>query len=121
MKLKVDAATPAPQGVTRETLALSAWYDRNPAVRRLWAVRGAGGLRVIVALEPTLDSSDIYPLWLANSQAWIKELHSHTGSPVELELIDEPIGDGFHTDAHGELIVAMCWRDPSHALSAGRA
>jgi hypothetical protein len=68
---------------------------------------------VIVALEPTVDDSDVLPVWLANSMAWVRELQAHAGGFVELELIDEPQIDEIDTDAEGDVVVAMCWRDPT--------
>jgi hypothetical protein len=37
----------------------------------------------------------------------------HAGGFVELELIDEPQIDEIDTDAEGDVVVAMCWRDPA--------
>lgn len=112
MKLSLDPSVTGPRAITAESLALAAWYDAHPAVRRMWAIRDAEKLRVIVALEPTVDNSDTHPAWLANSHAWIRELRSHTGSVVELELVDEPLINEIDTDAEGDVVVAMCWRDP---------
>jgi hypothetical protein len=113
MKLGPDPSVAAPRPATAESLALAAWYDAHPAVRRMWAIRDAEKLRVIVSLEPTVDNSDTHPAWLANSHAWVQELHAHTGSFVELELVDEPLMDDIETDAEGDLVVAVCWRDPA--------
>jgi hypothetical protein len=112
MKLSLDPSVTPAQTITAESLALAAWYDAHPAVRRMWAIREAEKLRVIVTLEPTIDNSDTHPAWLANSHAWGHELHSHTGSFVELELVDEPLINEIETDAEGDVVVAMCWRDP---------
>lgn len=111
MKLSLDPYVTAPRTTTPESSALEAWYDAHPAVRRMWAIRDAQTLRVIVTLEPTVDNDDTLPAWLANGQAWVRELQSHTGSFVELELIDEPLLDEIETDAEGDLVIAMCWRD----------
>ena len=113
MKLSLDPSDAAPGNITSESLALSAWYDAHPAVRRMWAIKDAQALRVIVTLEPTVDDSDVYPAWLANSQAWVREMRATTGSAVRLELIDEPAADAIEVDGEGELVVAMSWRDPT--------
>jgi hypothetical protein len=117
MKLSLDPSVTAPRTITAESLALAAWYDAHPAVRRMWAIRDAEKLRVIVTLEPTVDNSDTHPAWLANSHAWVHELRSHTGSLVELELVDEPPINEIETDAEGDVVVAMCWRDPVDPLA----
>jgi hypothetical protein len=113
MKLGLDLSITAPRTISSESLALAAWYDTHPAVRRMWAIRNAQTLHVIVALEPTMDNSETYPAWLANGHEWIQELRSHTGCRVELELIDEPLVDEIETDAEGDIVVVMCWRDPA--------
>ena len=43
-------------------------------IRRLWAIRDTEGLRVLVQLEPALDSSAIHPAWMANRDVRIDEL-----------------------------------------------
>lgn len=118
MKLSLDPAVTAPRNITRESLVLSAWYDANPAVRRLWAVKDSRALRVIVALEPTVDDSDTSPAWLAHGQIWAREIRSGTGSFVELEMVEEPSVDEIEIDAEGEIIAALCWRDPTLLWSA---
>src|SRR5262245_34474207 len=112
MKLSLDPSVTALPTNTAESLALAAWYDAHPAVRRMWAIRDAEKLRVIVMLEPTVDNSDTHPAWLANGHAWARDLRSRTGGFVELELVDEPLINEIETDAEGDVIVAMCWRDP---------
>jgi len=112
VKLSLDPAG-EPRTVTPESLALAAWYDTHPTVRRMWAIKDAETLRVIVTLEPTVDSDDTLPAWLAQSQAWVRDLQSQTASLVELELIDEPLTDEFETDAQGDIVVAMFWRVPA--------
>ena len=112
MKLSLDPSVTALPTNTAESLALAAWYDAHRAVRRMWAIRDAEKLRVIVMLEPTVDNSDTHPAWLANGHAWARDLHSRTGGFVELELVDEPLINEIETDAEGDVIVAMCWRDP---------
>ncbi len=101
---------------TPESLALARWYDSHASVRRLLGIREERRLRVIVAVEPTNDNDDIYPVWLANAEVWAGELRSHTGSPVQLELIQEPF-DGINIDAGGIVIADLFWRDATLGMS----
>ena len=103
----------APQTITSESSALAAWYGSHAAIRQMWAFRNARTLRVVVILEPTIDDSDVYPAWFANSDTWIQELRSYTDSLVELELIVEPMIPEVETAIEGDLVVAMSWRDPT--------
>jgi hypothetical protein len=120
MKLSLDPdVDPTRRAITAESLALSAWYDAHPVVRRMWGVRDAEKLRVIVTLQPTVDDSDTHPAWLANGEAWVHELRSRTGSCVELELAEEPLLNEIETDAEGDVVVAMCWRDPVFISACG--
>jgi hypothetical protein len=84
------------------------WYGSHALVRRLWAIRDSHGLRVLVTLEPTHDSDDTFPAWLANRQAWVQELQSHGDNSVRLEQIDDEVP--FETE--GVIIAALSWRDP---------
>jgi hypothetical protein len=111
MKLSFEPIVVAPQDVTAESLALSQWYDSQPAVRRLWGIRGAQELRVIVVIEPTLDNDDIYPVWLANTGTWSRELHSRVGCDVQLELFLETPFDAVEIDAGSVVIADLFWRD----------
>src|SRR5262245_63509659 len=117
MKLSLDASLTAASSITSDSLALSAWYDAHPGVRRLWAIRDAQALRVIVTLEPTVDDSDTYPAWFANSRKWTREMQASTGRSVRLELLDEPSTDAIEIDVEGEVVVAMSWRDPTSSTS----
>lgn len=111
MKLSIDPSVTVPQNVTAESLALARWYDSHPAVRRLWGVKVAQGLRVIVAIEPTLDNDDVLPGWLANTEAWSRELHLQTGICVQLELVKDLTCDGIEVDPGSVLIADLFWRD----------
>ncbi len=111
MKLSLDPSVTAPRNITAESLALAWWYDSQPAVRRLWGIKDAQKIRVIVAVEPTHDNDDISPVWFANSEAWASELHLYTGSPVQLELVHEPPFDGIEIDAGSVIIADLFWRD----------
>jgi len=111
MKLSVDPSFTAPQTVTAESVALASWYDSQPAVQRLLGIKDAEKLRVIVALEPTLDSDDIYPVWFANARAWASELHLYTRRPVQLELVYGHPFDGIEIGAGSVIIADVFWRD----------
>ena len=113
MKLSLDPMAMVPRHVTAESEALAAWYDAHPAIRRLWAIRDAQSLSVILTLEPTMDNSDVTPSWFACNQGWTREIRAITGSPVELELLDEPLVDEFEIDVEGEIVAAISWRDPT--------
>jgi hypothetical protein len=43
----------------------------------------------------------------------VREIRSIIGSPVNLELLDEPEVDEFEVDLEGEIIAAISWRDPT--------
>jgi hypothetical protein len=111
MKLCLDPSVAAPTNITPDSLALGAWYDSQPAVRRLWGIREPQSLRVVVAIESTPDNDDIYPVWFANAEAWASELRLKTGSPVRLELIDEFPGGGIEVDSDSVLVADLFWRD----------
>jgi len=96
-----------------ESSRLAAWYDSQASIRRMWAVRGAQALRVIVTLEPTIDNGDVYPAWLANADRWMQELRVEVGSPVELMLLLDPASVEIGVAAEGELVAALSWRDPT--------
>jgi hypothetical protein len=113
MKLSLDPTTMIPQHISAESEALSEWYDAHPSIRRLWAIRDEQALSVIVTLEPTVDNDDTYPAWFACNQGWAHEIRRITGSPVTLELLDEPPVDEFEIDLEGEIVAAISWRDPS--------
>jgi hypothetical protein len=111
MKLSLDPSVTAPRKITAESFALAWWYDSQPAVRRLWGIKEAQMLRVIVAVEPTPDNDDISPAWFANAEAWASQLHLCTGSSVQLELIHESPFDGIEIDADSVVIADLFWRD----------
>jgi hypothetical protein len=113
MKLSLDPATQSPPHVTAEAEALADWYDAHPDIRRLWAIRGALALNVIVTLEPTVDNSDTSPPWLACGRRWAGEIQSLMGSTVSLELLEEPLAAEFDIEYEGEIIAVLSWRDPT--------
>jgi hypothetical protein len=114
MKISLDPAVTAPRRITSESLALAAWYDAHPTVRRLWAIRDAQVLSLILTLEPTMDNGDTYPTWLACSQGWAREVQSITGSSVKMKLLDEPPAADFEIELEGEIVAAISWRDPTY-------
>ena len=111
MRLSLDPSDIAPRNATAESLALAKWYDANPAVQRLWGIREARMLRVVVSLVPTPDGDDVYPAWAANCRTWARELHFMTRSPVQLEAVGEPMLDGIEIDADGTVVADLFWRD----------
>ena len=112
MKLSLDSPDSAGLGHTPESAALADWYDSHAAVRHLWAIKSAQGLRVIVRLEPTLDGDDTLPGWIANSRAWAHELQVRTNESVQLEAIDALLTDGIEV-TEGVIVAALGWRDPT--------
>ena len=93
--------------------ALTQWYAAHSAFRRLWAIKEAQRMRVVVMLEPTNDGDDIYPAWLANGQQWARELESRIAEPVQLEVVDEPFAAEFVAGMDGLLVAELSWRDSS--------
>ncbi len=118
MKLNLNPALTAPRRITAESEALAEWYDAHPVVRRLWAIRDAHELSVIVTLEPTVDNGDTYPAWFACSHGGAREIQSIAGSAVRLKLLDEPAGCDFEVDLEGEIVAAISWRDPTYFWKA---
>jgi hypothetical protein len=114
MKLSLDPAITAPARVSADSVALAAWYDAHPAIRRLWAIRHGHELSVFVTLEPTMDSSETYSAWFACNHGWANELRSIINSTVSLELLEEPAVEEFEIDIEGEIVASICWRDPTY-------
>lgn len=115
MRLSLDPSAVAPRDVSPESLALARWYDAHPSVRRLWGIQDLQTLRVVVALEPTHDSDDVFPVWAANYRAWVRELRSLTRSAVQLELFSESALDDIEFRAEAVVIADLFWRDPAVA------
>jgi hypothetical protein len=111
MKLSLDPFITRPRNVTSESLALAKWYDAHPTIQRLWGIRDARTLRVVVLLEPTHDSDDVYPAWVANCQTWARELHLLTGRVVQLELVGESPLDEIEFCAENVIVADLFWRD----------
>ena len=113
MKRKLKPLSTPPETATAESLALSAWYDSQPAVRRLVAIRNAQELRVIVTIEPTPDNDDVSPAWFAHKETWASELRLQTGSPVQLELARNASLDENRASDDDNIVADLHWRDPS--------
>lgn len=111
MKISLDPAVSLAHLVDPESFALAAWYDSRPAVRRLWGIKLARELQVIVSVEATLDNSDVLPVWLANRGSWANELRSCTRSAVKLDLYDDIVNDSIGIECEGVLIADLYWRD----------
>jgi hypothetical protein len=92
-------------------LAVGRWYQSNPAIRRLWAIRRVDHLRVIVSIEPTLDNDDVYPVWLVNRMAWAAELQARAGCEVRMELLQEFPWNKIGADLGGDVVIELNWRD----------
>ena len=102
MKQPIDAA------------ALEKWYSDHSLVRHLWAIDEAEAIRIILALEPTIDGGDTQPAWLANSSSWARELQVRSPKVVRLELLDEPSHLEEPLDPGCVMITEIAWRDPAH-------
>jgi hypothetical protein len=111
MKLSLDPTLMPVHDASPESLALSAWYDSQPLVRRLWGIRAAQQLRVIVMVEATLDNDDVLPGWLSHCAAWREELCRSTRRPVRLQLLDEFVMAGLELDSSDVIIADIYWRD----------
>jgi len=118
LRLSFDPSANTPTNITAASLALAKWYDANPSVQRLWGITETKTLRVLVSLEPTHDSDDVYPAWVGNCQSWARQLHMLTGQPVQLELVGDSPLDGIDFRADSTIVADLFWRDstliPSH-------
>ena len=111
MKLNLDPTVMPVHDASGESLALAAWYDSKPAVRRLWGIRIQQSLRVILMIEATHDNSDVLPVWLACSGAWANELRVFTGVTVQLELFNDLSAPEIEIEPDGVIIADLYWRD----------
>lgn len=98
---------------TIESAALAAWYSSCPVIRRLCALRETQGLRVLVHVERAFDSNEIHPVWIANRDVWVEQLQASTASRVQLELVENPIGDELMTGSADAIVAALSRRDPT--------
>jgi hypothetical protein len=113
MNLILDPSPNDGRTVIAAFVVLADWYAAHSAVRRLWAIKESQRMRVIVTLEPTPDSDDIYPAWLANGHEWAHELQLRLDGPVQLEVMDEPFLAEFAAGVDGVLVAELFWRDSS--------
>lgn len=111
MKINIDPVASCRVQVSSESLALAAWYDSQPAVRRLWGIKLTNLLRVVVSVEATLDNSDVLPVWLANRSAWANELSDFTRSAVQLELFDALTDVEIDVGTESVIVADLYWRD----------
>ena len=96
-----------------DPVVLADWYASHALVRRLRAIEDAEVIRVLLALEPTVDGGDTQPAWLANSSTWAEELQLRTQKILRLELFRDPLHAESLPAAGGVLITDLTWRDPS--------
>jgi hypothetical protein len=114
MKLSLEPTMTTMHDVSAETLGLAAWYDSQPEVRRLWGIRDAQKLRVVVSVDATHDNGDVLPIWLGRCGAWAQELRQFTGAAVQLQLFDELVLVGGLEIASDAVVIAdLYWRDPT--------
>ncbi len=99
--------------ITEESAALFVWYGSRPEIRQLVAIRDTQGLRVLIHLEPAVDSGEIHATWMAKRHAWISELQVHTGGAVRLELTESLLAGEVDTDEQDVIVASLFWRDPS--------
>ncbi|MDM0074771.1 hypothetical protein QTH90_10285 [Variovorax sp. J2P1-59] len=116
MKITLDSSIDAHHPHAWASTTLKTWYDGNPAIRRLWAIRPDGAtdvpeLRVIVMLEPSPDGDETSPIWMAHGATWASELREQLAGAVQLERIDGPLPDEFEIEGDGVLLSALYWRD----------
>lgn len=116
MKITLDPSLDASYPHSLATTTLKTWYDGNPSIKRLWAVRADGiddasELRVIVMLEPSPDGDETSPTWMAHAGTWARELRELLARAVQLERIDGPLPDEFEIDGEGVVMSALHWRD----------
>lgn len=112
MNAIADAASTAEREVRELRAALAKWYAKHSSIRRLWAIKGSIALKISVVIEPTADSDDTLPGWLANSRNWANDLRVLAGREVQLQLLvsDEFVESYVNPDA--VTIAEVSWRDP---------
>ena len=100
--------------------AMAEWYSSEARVRSFWAF-GEGDLpnsqqriRVLVLLDPTIDSDETSPVWLANAESWSLQLERIVGHAAMLELVrvDAQLPEGRVARGDPPLIAVLRWRDP---------
>ena len=83
MKLSLDPAQ-APRTRSPESRALASWYDGRPSVRRMWAIREARGLRVIVTLGRISHESTLAALGRRRAAAPFRHGAAHEVGKLRL-------------------------------------
>lgn len=66
------------------------WASHTPKVRRVWLTeRGDNdALAIALELQPTGDSEESMPLWMAHCEQWRQELAARLGRDVDLGWLD---------------------------------
>lgn len=96
---------------------LARWYDGQPAVLRLWAVRPPAldaALRVLIVLQPWPDGDETRAAWMAHGAAWQRDLQQHLPCAVQLECLDVSFVDAA---GQGTLLAEFSWRDATRAAA----
>jgi hypothetical protein len=88
--------------------ALERWYADHASIRRLWAIEDPLALVVFVALEPTSDGDDTFPVWFAHQSHWRDDLEQLTRREVQLKLI---VSGAFGEPDVNPGAVTIGWRD----------
>jgi hypothetical protein len=88
--------------------ALERWYAEHASIRRLWAIEDPISLVVFVALEPTSDGDDAFPVWFAHQSRWRSDLEQLTRRAVQLKLI---VAGAFGEPDVDRDAVTIGWRD----------
>lgn len=96
---------------TSRDVVLGRWYARHSTIRFLQAVRQPNGIQVTVALEPSFDADDIYPVWISNGLAWAEELQHELGETVMLGVLDEHRAVPEAPGGADIVVAELFWRD----------
>lgn len=113
MNLSSDGSSDGEPATSAAAAELARWYTSHAVVRRLWAIEEIEAIRIVLALEPTVDGADAQPAWLASSSTWAQELQLRMHKIVRLELLDEPTHIKLPLERDCVLIAEVAWRDPS--------
>jgi hypothetical protein len=111
MNAVIDIAPTAEGEVAGIADALAKWYAACPSVRRLWAIDDPIALNVFLALEPTSDGDDAFPVWLANSRVWANDLELLAGRRVQLRLLVSSSLEESYLNPDAVTIAEVSWRE----------
>ena len=76
------------------TASIARWAEENAKILRVWVspIRGQSAsqrsIDVVVELEPVTDSEESITVWLANSEAWQRQLRSRVLPNIDLDWFD---------------------------------